>query len=248
MPKPNTLTYNTGNIIPGSIQQGRLAMGVADFDYGGYTTQSTPGNKIWSNGINPEEFIVIYTDSYSIGRTDESNVRSIIRKSKSIEFQEVVNLINQLPNRPTNFIDFISAYEWVQRQGIYLIQNMTYPSIITDNMILGFDPCFWGCYPTVGDKIWDFSGSGQYSSIICATFSTEYGGIIKTRSLSDQYIITNNISSKIDTSFSIFSWVYVGSSGLIISEQDSTQLNSGLHNALIMVILTFHFVKYTMWH
>lgn len=233
MPTPNTLTYNTGNIIPGSIQQGKLAMGIANVDYGGYTTQSTPGNKIWSNGTNPEEFIVIYTDSYSIGRTDESNVRPVIRKSKSTEFGEVINLFNQLPNRTKNFNDFIEAYEWTQNQGIYLIQNMTYPSIVTDDMILGFDPCFWGCYPTIGEKIWDFSGSGEYSTIIGATFSKEYGGILKTKSLSDQYIITNNLSLKIDTSFSIFTWVYVGSSGVIISEQDSTQLDSGLHSALI---------------
>lgn len=232
MPQPNHFTYHTGELIPGTIQKGRLAVAVIDRDYGG-STSSTPGNKVWVNGRQNNGNFIIYSDTYTFGRTNEESATTLIKISESNSLSDALNLINQLPNRPKQFDDFLTAYEWLQSQPIYLIQNKPILPFVTDSLKVAYDASLFASYPQVGNKIWSFSGETSYSSLQSMTFSTLYGGIIRSNGSSDQFMISQNLKGKFDLDFSIFIWLRVNSSGVILSEQDSIYSNNQFRYSLI---------------
>jgi len=134
---------------------------------------------------------------------------------------------------------FTAAY-----QGAYVP-----PKFITFGMVLDYEL----------DKTSSYSGSGTTSLVdlrgnVNATLSSStmtYGaapGYVSLSGASSNYILTNSslTGNMINTSISVFTWVYITGNGVIVSELGQHAINSGYHDSQIE--LAGGLLKFRVWN
>lgn len=151
---PNLVAYNSGSTIPNSIQFGTIVMDV--------NGDVPKGSLIWCPDFGICNQFIIVTDSYTNGKTNQSNSRAMGFKTPTLTTDDLIEAINKLASSKFSgpFLTLEDAINWAIYEG-YFITNQEYPSIVTSGCILNLDSNFTVSYPLVFNSWYDLTGNGN---------------------------------------------------------------------------------------
>ena len=170
----NKIKYNTSLEVPnGAIKINNFNLGT-NTD-GPYLYSPTSATGFW-NGISPP------LGGYTIYLNKATQGPSIYVANDQIEAQIIANMFGA----NTEF------KLWFFQQSDKVCVDMTYPDIITANLIILYDSSFLPSYPTVGNSIKDLSFRGNVGTLTNITYLSadkclEFGvnGFISFRTTDD---------------------------------------------------------------
>lgn len=195
MPTARPFAYNTGSLIPGTLQIGDLAIGVDPQDY-----STNPGGVQWWNG--PDEDLG-YVIAHPTPAGDQPNPLGIpaylgFWRSEFLTEVSFIGLAEYVSNQhgdPQTFLTGSSAKTWLNDNGYWTSYVDVTPSgIVTDNLFMKLDASNY----TSGT--WnDETANGNNATINGATWSATDGGIFDLDGLNDNISIPHNSSLSLST-------------------------------------------------
>jgi hypothetical protein len=198
----NAISYLTGST---SYQTGMFKRGTIGANMAPLLT----GNFRWWNKVNAMATqYLIYTDSYTTERTDQTNSVPVCWSTPDLNDQSLVNLINTIPERVGKLPFTYSpvALQWIQSTGKYFLMKNEYENIVTNGLVLNLDAGWYDSYPATGTVWTDLSGSGNTGTLTNGpTFNTNNGGSIVFDG-TDDYVIGNIASSTFSNASTICCW------------------------------------------
>jgi len=207
LPKTSDVRYNNPSwgIPPGTVQHANLAFAINQYvDY-------TSGN--WRAGISNYSVPYIVSDTYSMGWTDEANSLPTFWRASGTTDEELLSLINQLPERDgDHFTDIDAAKTWLESTNKYVL----FPRPVI--LMLSLDAASYSGTGTWNDSV----GGKQFTLYNSPTKSNNNGGYITFSALSEQYGDCTSSLSDLST-WSVEAWHYytgsnTGSGACILTE------------------------------
>jgi hypothetical protein len=151
---PNLVAYNSGSVIPNSIQFGTIVM-----DVNGDVAQ---GSLLWCPDFGICNQYLIVTDSYTNGKTNQLSARAMGFQTSGLTDVALIQGINRLALSKSSgpFVTLSDAINWAIYEG-YFITNQEYPAIVTSGCVLNLDSNFPPSYPLVFNTWYDLTGNGN---------------------------------------------------------------------------------------
>ena len=184
---PNLIAYNPSTPISNAIQFGTIVMDV--------NNSVNKGTLQWCTdyGICNQYFII--GDSYSLGRTTQSNAVPIGYPTSAKTDTSLLITLNKIAisENYTPFATLSEAITWSATLNLF-IENQAYPSIVTTNQSLLLDAGYTASYPLVNSIWYDISGNGNTGTINGATYnSVNLGTLVFDGADSITFSSVNNI-------------------------------------------------------
>lgn len=165
------------------------------------------GVNFW-NGVDVSSQYLLYSDKFSQGQSTIPLSRPTAWTTPSITDQNLLNLINTLPDRVglPLFTNINLALEWLQNSQKYFLIKNGYENIVTSDSQVILDAGWSTSYPTSGTTWTDLSGSGNNGSLTNGpTFSSSGLGSINLDGTND-YIPINPYTPSNSTQITIDIW------------------------------------------
>lgn len=128
---PNPVCYNGLNLPENAIHIGQVSLGIKPKDYRADTSHN------WRAGINPNGALVLYSNTYALGLSDQATAEPRIwwtnPAATVADFKlKIRELLSRLPERAAQnyevFPTYDDAIDWLHLQeGQYMIVNDNYP-------------------------------------------------------------------------------------------------------------------------
>ena len=158
---PTPVSYLSGNTL--SYQSGMVKKGTVGLNL----TSSLTGNYRWWNGVEvTSSQYLIYSDTYSTGASNESNVTPAAWSTPDLTDTSLLNLINTLPDRVGQiaFLNIKDALIWLNETGKYFLIKNGYENLITSGLTLNLDAAWYNSYS--GGTYWyDISGNNKRGTL-----------------------------------------------------------------------------------
>jgi hypothetical protein len=138
---PNVIKYSTGTTPSTCLRKGNMLIGNNTGDYGG----------TFYNGIDPP------SGGYTIYLNKATGGPSIYRPTNNTQ---LINITNQIAG--TNYATVDECLNYFASQTDKIITNMTYPTIVTDGLVMAFDDAYTVSYPQNGVTMYDIKGNNSY--------------------------------------------------------------------------------------
>jgi len=165
---PNSIKYSvsTQNL---ALRKGNYWIGTGDVGKG-----PTTSTDYW-NGISPGGGYSVYLNKASQG----PSIHKIPNDSQMISFTNTIG--------GQSFTTITQALDWYNSQSDKLvINNLDYPSVITNGLVMNLDATFSPSYPTTGTTWYDLSGNGFNGTLANgASYSSDSGGCISFDGVND---------------------------------------------------------------
>jgi len=218
--------YNTGSVIPGTIQVGNIAVGGTATGY-----NSGLGGLKWWNGPDETLGYVICNEVVSGNQPNQEEVPAYVgfKRSSALTESSFLQMANSIQGSPGNFTSGLEAKTWLNDNG-YWTSYLVEP--ILNGLIVNWDIQQNSSYSGSGSVITDLRGNSN--GVITGTISYTSGSpgtgtpnYLTVEGGSSEYIYTatelNPFLSPVNTgtSQSVFLWIYPTTNGIIISEQGS---------------------------
>lgn len=170
-------------------------------------TSLVSGNNWW-NGVDVGSQYLLYSDQFSQGQSVIPTSRPTAWSTPSITDQNLLNLINTLPDRVglTPFVNINVALQWLQNSQKYLLLKNGYENIVTDGLVLNLDAGWANSYPGTGTVWTDLSGNGNNGNLVNGpTLSSNGLGSISFDGTND-YVTDSSYTPPNNTQLTIDIW------------------------------------------
>lgn len=154
---PNPVCYNGTNLPDNAIHAGHVSLGIVPKDYRADTAQN------WRAGISPNGAVVLYSNTYDLGLTDQASAEPRIwwtnpATGNANDFRlKITELISRLPERSGDnysvFATYDDAIDWLDSNpGKYALINDNYPEYYLPGewCIFNIESGFFASYPATG--------------------------------------------------------------------------------------------------
>jgi hypothetical protein len=145
---PNAIKYSASAQTL-ALKKGNYWIGTGDVGKGPTSTTD-----YW-NGITPP------AGGYTIYLNKASGGPSIYTAAND---SQLISLSNTIAGQ--TFATAAAALDWFATQTDKMVFNADYPAIVTNGLILNWDPGFIPSYPQAGASVYDLSSSGSNGSLI----------------------------------------------------------------------------------
>jgi len=177
---PNGVKYST-SIITGALLKGNVALAI-------------------SGNLGPTSTTGLYSDvppisgKYIINKVSVSGIPNFFAPANDAE---LVLLAKQEGATGANTGSTAAILQWIGTQPNLEAINISYPSIVTDGLVIGWDAGFTPSYPGSGTTIYDISGNGNNGTLVNGVgYSAVSGGVLTFDGTDDWlYSTTPNLSA-----------------------------------------------------
>lgn len=173
-------------------------------------TSLVSGNNWW-NGVDVSSQYLLYSDQFSQGQSVIPTSRPTAWSTPTITDQNLLNLINTLPDRVglTPFVNINVALQWLQNSQKYLLIKNGYENIVTDGLVLNLDAGWANSYPGTGTVWTDLSGQGNNTTLYNGPTLQSVGLGSLYFDGADDYAVSSTSSAPGTGDFAISVWVYL---------------------------------------
>lgn len=156
---PNPVCYNGLNLPKNAIHAGHVSLGIVPKDYRADTAQN------WRAGISPDGAVVLYSNTYELGLTNEASAEPRIWWTypafNANDFRlKITELLSRLPERANLnyqvFASYDAAIDWLHNSdGKYALINDDYPEYYLpgEYCIFNIESGLLASYPSSGQHI-----------------------------------------------------------------------------------------------
>lgn len=156
---PNPVCYNGLNLPNNAIHAGHVSLGIVPKDYRADSAQN------WRAGISPDGAVVLYSNTYELGLTNEASAEPRIWWTypafNANDFRlKITELLSRLPERANLnyqvFASYDAAIDWLHNSdGKYALINDDYPEYYLpgEYCIFNIESGLLASYPASGQHI-----------------------------------------------------------------------------------------------
>jgi hypothetical protein len=181
---PNGVKYST-SIITGALLKGNVALAI-------------------SGNLGPTSTTGLYSDvppisgKYIINKVSVSGIPNFFAPANDAE---LVLLAKQEGATGANTGSTAAILQWIGTQPNLEAINISYPSIVTDGLVVCWDVGFTPSYPGSGTTLYDISGNGNNGTLVNGVgYSASNGGVLTFDGVDDWlYSATPNLSASSHT-------------------------------------------------